>query len=226
MYLGKVRIQDQHIRRLIAQGEHQQLDFKFEISDAMKIARTFSAFANTDGGKLLIGVKDNGRIAGVRSEEEYYMAESAAQLFCKPEVHFTTQKWMIEGKTILEISIPPSEQKPHFAKDRDGKWLAYMRVKDENLPAHPVLVKVWKLKKSHKGVFVHYSKVERALLDYLSAEGEITLPKFMRIAHIHHGDAENILARLIALGVISILFADPNATYRLTDREQAGQVIS
>ena len=47
----------QHIKNLISQGEHQQLDFKYEISDSKKIARSLVAFANTDGGKLLIGVK-------------------------------------------------------------------------------------------------------------------------------------------------------------------------
>ena len=51
------------LHHLIAQGEHQQQDFKYEISDVRKIARTLSAFANTDGGRLLIGVKDNGKIA-------------------------------------------------------------------------------------------------------------------------------------------------------------------
>ena len=48
-----------HIQKLISEGEHQQLYFKFEIADAHKIARSFVAFANTDGGRLLIGVKDN-----------------------------------------------------------------------------------------------------------------------------------------------------------------------
>ena len=68
----------QYIYALIAEGEHQQQDFKFEISDARKIAKTLSAFSNTDGGRLLIGVKDNGKIAGVRSDEEQYMIEAAA----------------------------------------------------------------------------------------------------------------------------------------------------
>ena len=85
-----------YIYSLIAEGEHQQQDFKFEISDARKIARTFSAFANTDGGKLLVGVKDNGRIAGIRSEEEMYMVETAAQLYCIPEIKYTMQVHYIE----------------------------------------------------------------------------------------------------------------------------------
>ena len=63
------------IYKLIAQGEHQQQDFKFCINDSRKIARSLVAFANTDGGRLLIGVKDNGKIIGVRSDEEYYMLQ-------------------------------------------------------------------------------------------------------------------------------------------------------
>ncbi len=39
-----------YIKDLIAEGEHQRLDFKFEISDSKKIARTLAAFANTNGG--------------------------------------------------------------------------------------------------------------------------------------------------------------------------------
>ena len=81
-----------YIHALIAEGEHQQQDFKFEISDARKIAKTLSAFANTNGGRLLIGVKDNGKIAGVRSEEEKYMIEAAAQLYCVPEVEYSYAK--------------------------------------------------------------------------------------------------------------------------------------
>jgi len=73
------------IHNLIEEGEHQQLDFKFEISDSKKIARSLVAFANTDGGKLLVGVKDNGAIAGVRSDEEFHMVEAAAQLYCRPD---------------------------------------------------------------------------------------------------------------------------------------------
>lgn len=63
----------QYIRQLVSEGEHCHQDFKFEISDARKIARSLSAFANTEGGRLLIGVKDNGKIAGVRSDEEIYL---------------------------------------------------------------------------------------------------------------------------------------------------------
>ena len=121
-----------YIQKLILQGEHQTQDFKYCISDSRKIARSLVAFANTDGGRLLIGVKDNGRIAGVRSEEEYYMVESAAKIYSKPEIHFTTKQHILEGKTVLEVIVEPSNEKPHFARDEEGKWWAYFRKDDEN----------------------------------------------------------------------------------------------
>jgi len=107
-----------YIHALIAEGEHQQQDFKFEISDARKIAKTLSAFANTDGGRLLIGVKDNGKIAGVRSDEEKYMIEAAAQLYCRPEVDYSMQTFHVEGRSVLVVQIDESEHKPVFAKER------------------------------------------------------------------------------------------------------------
>ena len=98
----------QYIRQLVSEGEHCHQDFKFEISDARKIARSLSAFANTEGGRLLIGVKDNGKIAGVRSDEEIYMIEAAATMYCKPKVELETQTYKVEGKTVLEITSKPA----------------------------------------------------------------------------------------------------------------------
>ena len=123
---------NRYVKNLISEGEHQTLDFKFEVSNAMKIARSLVAFANTDGGRLLVGVKDNGVIAGVRSDEEIYMIETAAHIYCNPEVSYTTVNHKIDGKNIVEVIVESSSDKPHFAPDKDNKSKAYIRVKDEN----------------------------------------------------------------------------------------------
>ena len=132
----------QYIRQLVSEGEHCHQDFKFEISDARKIARSLSAFANTEGGRLLIGVKDNGKIAGVRSDEEIYMIE-AATMYCKPKVELETQTYKVEGKTVLEIRINETVSKPVYALDEMDKPWAYIRIKDENILATPVHLKMW-----------------------------------------------------------------------------------
>ena len=72
-----------YLQRLIKEGEHQQQDFKYKITDACKLAKSVSAFANTKGGRLLIGVRDDGHLSGVRSEEEIFMMRSAATDYCR-----------------------------------------------------------------------------------------------------------------------------------------------
>ena len=210
-----IRVLSKYIHDLIEQGEHQQLDFKFEISNAKKIARTLSAFANTDGGKLLIGVKDNGRIAGVRSEEEYYMIEAAAQMYCKPELSFGTRKWTILGKTVLEVDIATAENRPCLALSEDGRWLAYVRVNDQNILANSVLIKVWQKEKRIKGIFIKYSHTEEMLLEYLESNSQISLSKFCRISKISRKQAEETLSKLIALDVIRIDLNEKGAIYSL-----------
>ncbi len=131
-----------YIYKLIEEGEHQQQDFKFEISDARKIAKSLSAFFQYGRrALLLIGVKDNGKIAGVRSEEEIYMIEAAAKLYCQPQVNCQMQIHDIDGHTVLEVIVPPGTTKPYYAKDQTNKCWAYIRIKDENILATPVHLK-------------------------------------------------------------------------------------
>ena len=110
-----------YIQELISQGEHSQQDFKYKVMDAHKLAKSVSAFANTDGGRLLIGVRDDGHISGVRSEEEIYMMHAAAFEFCKPAVSIKFDTYHVEGKTLVVATIPPSEKRPIFAIDEEGR---------------------------------------------------------------------------------------------------------
>ena len=188
--------------KLIEEGEHQQQDFKYCINDSKKIAKSLVAFANTDGGRLLIGVKDNGKIAGVRTDEEFYMVEAAAKIYSNPTIDFTTRQWQIEGKTVLEITILPSDEKPHFAKDETGKWLAYIRIKDENVLAHKIQIDVWKKQNSPKGIYFSYSDDERTLIEFLQHHNTITFSKFIRVAQISRKKAEEILSNFVIMDVI------------------------
>jgi predicted HTH transcriptional regulator len=211
---------DRYIRNLILQGENQHLDFKFEISDAKKIARTFSAFANTEGGKLLVGVKDNGTIAGIRTDEEVYMIESAAHLFCKPKVDYILKPWQIDGKTILEVTIGESKQKPHLAPWKENLWKAFVRIKDENFLANSVQVEVWKKNRAGKGVLVKYNRLEKDLLSYLAENDEITIRDFCILCQIKTPIAKRILVNLVAIGVIEIVYYENISKFRLNQKQE------
>ncbi len=204
-----------YVKNLIESGENQQLDFKFEISSAKKIARTFSAFANTLGGRLLIGVKDNGKISGIRSEEEAYMAESAAHVFCKPAVAYHLKKWIIDGKSILEVEVPVSKKRPHYAKGDLGNWIAYVRVGDQNFQANTVLVNVWKHEGKKNGIWINYGREENALLKFLTDNEKITISRFVKVAKTNYRQAEKILVNMILMKIIDVEITETTVYYRL-----------
>lgn len=207
-----------YLKNRILEGEHVQQDFKFAINDSKKIARSLAAFANTEGGRLLIGVKDNGRIAGVSSDEEFYMVQAAAYRYCRPPIAFEHREWQEEGKTVVEIIVPKSEKRPHKALSRDGRYKFYVRIKDKNLLANSILIKVWNRQKKTHGTFFQLKEPEQILLSWLSKEEPyITHSKFSRIAKISRKKAEKILVNLIVLKIIDIELTENGAFYKLRE---------
>jgi len=210
---------DSYLKKLIAEGENQQLDFKYCVSDSRKIARTLSAFANSDGGKLLIGVRDNGRIAGIKSDEEIYMVDTAAQIFCRPKIDFITKQHVVGEKTVLEVEVAKGNNRPYQAKDENGRWLTYFRHHDQNLVANKVLLQVWRKEEKKSGVLVKFGKAENSLMKYLGKNGSITLSRFKKIARISPFRAESILANLILFKVLIMKASEKGFSYELNPDE-------
>lgn len=200
---------------LIKEGEHQCQDFKFEVSDSKKIARSLSAFANSKGGRLLIGVKDNGVIKGVQSDEEYYMIEAASQMYTRPEVPFTSKKWDYQGKIVLQIDIEPGDRKPYLAPDKNDKFKAFVRDGDENRLANKTLMMYWKKQASCQGITIKMSRPVKILLDYLEKEPFINLNQFQKMARIGHFVALHIMSDLLAIELLRYKFQDGRVVYLL-----------
>ncbi len=197
---------DNYIHQLINEGEHIRQDFKFAISDARKIAHSLSAFANTKGGKLLIGVKDNGKIAGIHSDEEAYMIEAAAQIYCrpKPDIHIFIHK--VDKKDILEVQISENNTKPVYAIDEHNKGWAYMRIGDENILANPVQLEIWKKGLTKKDTFIKYSEQEKSLLNLLEKHKELTLNQCCRMVKLKRKHVCTLLADFIRFGLVKQIF--------------------
>lgn len=200
-----------YIAGLIAEGEHEHQDFKFAITDARKIARSLSAFANNDGGRLLIGVKDNGIIAGVRNEEDIYLIEQAAQMYCRPEQELVFKAFRVaEGATVLTAEISASPARPVQAMDTDGRWKSYYRVADENILATPLMIRAWRRKASGEAMSLNFGEAENAIIELLGkGDSNGLCPEdITAAARVSKRTFEDVITRLYALGVIDFRFVN------------------
>ena len=193
---------DKHyLQNLIREGEHQQQDFKYRVSDAKKLAKTVSAFANTDGGRLLIGVRDDGNMSGVRSEEEIYMMHLAAYRYCRPEASIKFDTYHVDGRTIVVATIPPSERRPVCAIDDEGKARAYIRIADENIVASPVLLAIWREAQKPEGTMMTYTDSTKRILKVLQNQ-HLPLNQIARRSRIPRHKVITLLAQLIRFRIV------------------------
>ena len=189
-----------HLLSLIREGEHQQQDFKYRVADACKLAKSVSAFANTDGGRLLIGVRDDGNLSGVRSEEEIYMMHQAAYKYCKPEASIKFDTYHVEGRTIVVATVPPSGKRPVCARNEEGRLRAYIRINDENIVASPVHLALWRESQKPQGAMITYNDEIRKLLEVM--HGQQTLNQIVRLSKLPRHKVITLMARLIRFGTL------------------------
>ena len=203
-----------YLLSLIREGEHQQQDFKYRVADACKLAKSVSAFANTDGGRLLIGVRDDGHLSGVRSEEEIFMMHQAAYKYCKPEASIKFDTYHVEGRTIVVATVPPSDRKPVCAINEEGRQRAYIRIADENIVASPVHLAIWREQQLERGAMMTYTDTVHQLLNALHPDSPedtpqaYTLNQLVRRSRIPRHKVIILLARLIRFGLARWQYID------------------
>jgi len=123
------RMTEKELKKLIAQGESETLEFKESLKLLDELGETVSAFSNTKGGIILVGVSDQGKIIGVsigRNTIEdlvnYIKRHTDSQIFPSVKVE------RIEGKDTVAIEISEAKEKPIFFKGH-----AWKRVGKSNL---------------------------------------------------------------------------------------------
>lgn len=207
-----------YITRLVEEGEHEHQDFKFLISDARKIARSISAFANNDGGHLLIGVKDNGVIAGVRNEEDIYMIETAASSFCRPEVTVEFKAFKVDpGVMVVKAEIPKSERRPVRVVEQGGELKAYFRVKDENIVAHPLMLRAWEYERDENRSAITLTQSHNDILNLIAGEGSVEIDSIWRNLHISAESAADTVARMVASRLLVLNYSDGKLVISLNE---------
>ncbi len=217
---NKAMNRDTFLHQLINEGEHQQQDFKYKVTDAAKLAKSVSAFANTAGGRLLIGVRDDGHVSGVRSEEEIYMMRSAAGDYCRPAADIDFETYLVDGRTVVIATVAESVRKPVKALCEDGSRKAYIRVADENIVASPVHLRIWRDELSAQGQLISIGDEESRVIQVLENGLPLTVGQVARRSGVSRHRVVPILAKLVRFGLADCrldrhwLFTSPSPSCR------------
>ena len=129
------------LKDLIQQPESKTLEFKRDLSSPRPVLKTLVAFANSAGGRLVLGVTDDRQVIGVANplDEEERLANMIADSITPrlvPNVEMVT----VEGKTLLVVEVFLSGTRPHFLKAEGMENGVYVRLGSTNRQADAHLV--------------------------------------------------------------------------------------
>ncbi len=212
----------QELKRLVSQGESETLEFKRKVAHPEKIVKEIVAFANTKGGKLLIGVSDDGSIPGVKfPEDEIFSLNSTIEKLCRPQPAFEIIHVTINEKnTALVYDIPVSTKRPLLVKeDTESKWgQTYVRFRDKSIKASREVREIIKRQKRNKDIKFNFGEKEKVLMSYLEENRTINLSEFQTVAKLNRYRASNTLIILVLANVLSIEPCDKGDIYRLKNK--------
>ncbi|MBC8438162.1 MAG: putative DNA binding domain-containing protein [Deltaproteobacteria bacterium] len=128
-------------RRLLEQPEGKTIEFKQDLSSSKSMMKALVAFANTAGGRLIIGVSDDRQILGVEdplSQEERLCSMIADSIVPRlvPNIEMIT----IEDKTLLIAEVFLSSSRPHFLRSKGAETGVYVRLGSTNRQADLELI--------------------------------------------------------------------------------------
>jgi len=203
------------LRRLVGEGEGHQLEFKRKASHPEKIVREMIAFANTEGGTLLIGVDDDGTLTGVKYPDEELLAvrEALAKYVRQPLLFNDSLIQLSENRFVLRLDISPNYKRPILFWTSPRTNESYVRVKDMSVKASDEMIEIIRRKRLKKDIRFYFAEHELALMKYLDQFPFITLRDFQKLTGLNQYAASRKLILLVLANVLKITATEKGDLY-------------
>ena len=192
----------------MAQGEGLMLEFKRKATHPEKIVREMIAFANTQGGTLLVGIGDDKTIPGLKfPEDESYVIMQALKN-CRPAIQYQETYISIgNNRMVIQYDIPESTKKPHALLLEENVKECYVRDKDKSIKASREVREIIQRAQKKKDIKFTYGEYETLLIKYLDENQTITLKQFMEVSKLNRFRASK---KLVLLTLANVLRVSPN----------------
>ena len=129
-------------RDILFSGESKNVEYKVTLPDkSEKYMKTIVAFANTQGGKLIVGIDDKTHeIVGVENEILFQVMDGIANAVsdsCMPQIIPDIEPQTVDGKTVIVVSVEAGKNRPYYLKSKGKENGTYIRVAGTSRQAFP-----------------------------------------------------------------------------------------
>lgn len=122
----------------IQQSESKTLELKSRLPQHDPIAKTMVAFANTSGGKMVLGVDDQRQIIGVPEDGLFVLQEQIVSIIhdrCAPAMLPEIYTANLQGNLVLVVEVFRGNLLPYYIKAEGKNHGTYLRIGASNRKA-------------------------------------------------------------------------------------------
>lgn len=197
------------LEQLVDLGEGISLEFKRRVPRPERIAKEILAFANTNGGRIVLGVSDDGTIEGFEHiAEQQFLLRRATESHCSPPVEYDTERIVVgDHQDVIVVTVPESPNKPHVLvsdPSANGEGPVYVRVEERSIEASDETVQRLREQRTEGNVTFEFGETESLLMRYLDDYGRITVPQLAQLADISPEHASQTLLRLARANLLHL----------------------
>ena len=126
-----VKTSVESVEAMLVAGENQHIEFKQNFDKTnMEFLESIVSFANTNDGTILLGVDDDGKVAGFyddfgKTEKKIKGLISGS---CEPDIDTSIEQISLDNRPVIVVKVKKGEDRPYLLSGKS----AYKRVKDED----------------------------------------------------------------------------------------------
>ncbi len=185
--------------------EGPECEWKERLPRSERLARTFAAFANGAGGRLWVGVRDDGRAIGVgRPDEVQQELERIASELVVPPLDVAIGRHEYAGRVLLVARVGRAGARPVLASGRDGSWQAFHRDGASTRIAPRALVKSWERASPARSLDAKARRVLREIAERSHHDGSgPNLVEVARFGRFGKRAARRLVVELVQQGLVT-----------------------
>lgn len=148
-------------------GEGKNIEFKRQMpGNHEKFLKDIIAFANSSGGKVILGIEDETNIVyGIGDQSPFKLSDAISTMVsdaCTPQINPDITIKTIDEKTVLEIEVVPGKFRPYYLANKGKETTTYIRINGTSRPADERKLKELEL----EGQRISYDSMQDIGKDY------------------------------------------------------------
>jgi predicted HTH transcriptional regulator len=178
--------------------------YTFENTDNLiELAHHIVAFANSEGGTLILGINKNNKIIGITPEFEKQKITKIIENYITPTIGCFFHETKEGYKMVLHVKVLKSENKTIYFINGSKKEI-YLTLNQKIIKANNILEKFYKFRDLNKQIPDLISVEESSILNLISLSNQISTTQIFKKLKLTRNTIEYILVRLLYRNLIKI----------------------